>query len=120
MEILCAGNEIFVLTGDVNIHLDTDESNTHRLRDIFLMFNLKQYVNFPTHKLGHTLDIVLTKVGSPSIRDLYRNNVELSDHFLLEFIVEVAATKSEFKSITYTNTKSSANQTFCEEIKKCL
>ena len=81
LEILCTGNDIFVLTGDVNIHLDTDESNAHRLRDIFLMFNMKQYVNFPTHKLGHTLDIVLTRVDSPSISDLYPNNAELSYHF---------------------------------------
>ena len=62
LEILCTGNDIFIITGDVNIHLDTDESNAQRLRDIFLMFNLEQYVNFPTHKLSHTLDIVLTRV----------------------------------------------------------
>ena len=65
LEILCTGNDI--LTGDVNIHLDTDESNAQRLRDIFLMLNLKQYVNFPTHKLSHTFDIVLTRVDQSVI-----------------------------------------------------
>ena len=54
LEILCTSGEIFVLSGDVNIHLDTNEPNSIRLKDIFETFYLKQYINFPTHRLGHT------------------------------------------------------------------
>ena len=116
LEILCSSGEIFVLSGDVNIHLDTNESYSNRLREIFETFNLKQYVDFPTHKLGHTLDIILTHSDSPLIIDVESNEVQLSDHFLLSFTVNVSATIVEYKTFKYRNIKSVNNDQFCTDV----
>ena len=93
LEILSASNEKCVLSGDINVHLDTDETYAVLLKDIFQMFNLKQYINFPTHKLGHTIDVILARSDSPFIDGILPNDVKLSDHFLLEFKVSISALK---------------------------
>ena len=116
LEMLSASSEIFVLSGDINIHLDEDDSYAVRMKDIFSMFNLKQYVDFPTHKLGHTIDCVLAASDCPQISELLGNNVELSDHFLLSFKVKIYVRRSEYKSITYRDLKSLDNEQFCADV----
>lgn len=118
LEMLSASGEIFILSGDINIHLDTDELDAARLKEIFLMFNLKQYADFPTHRLGHTLDLVLTRFDHPLIIDLQPNDMKLSDHFLLKFTVGVSATKTEYRTVTYRDTKSLKNEQFSKDIKE--
>ena len=109
---------MFVLSGDINIHLDTDEPNATRLKDIFAMFNLKQYVTFATHRLGHTIDVVLTRSDSPLITGLQPSDVKLSDHFFVEFTVGISPIKTEYMTVTYRDTKSLNNMQFCTEIKE--
>ena len=118
LEIFCSSGEMFVLSGDINIHLDTDELNATHLKEIFIMFNLKQYVDFPTHRLGHTIDVVLTRSDHPIITGLQPNDVELSDHFLIEFAVGISATETKYRTVTYRDTKSINNSQFCTEIKE--
>lgn len=48
-----------VLTGEFNIHVDNQNcNNTVCFMETLECFNLTQYVNFSTHKYGHTLDLV--------------------------------------------------------------
>ena len=89
-----------------------------RLRDIFLMFNLRQLADFATHKLGHTLDLVLRHLDHPLISDLQPYDVKLSDHFLLKFTVGVSAPKTEYRTFTHRNTKSMGNEQFCKDVKE--
>ena len=117
MEILCTSGEIFILSGDVNIHLDTNEPNSIHLREIFDTFNLKQYIDFPTHKLGHTLDIVLTHSDKPLIINVQSNEVQLSDHFLLEFTVNISATRVEYRTFRYRDINLVDNKQFNKEVK---
>ncbi|XP_075933638.1 uncharacterized protein LOC142933414 [Anarhichas minor] len=58
---LCAISPSILLLGDFNIHVDSSDSTTStELLDIFNYFNITQHVDFPTHKKGHTLDLVCT------------------------------------------------------------
>ena len=82
------------------------------------MFNLKQYVTFPTHRLGHTIDVVLTHSDSPLITGSQPNDVKLRDHFLVEFTVGISPIKTEYRTVAYRNTKSLNNLQFCTEIKE--
>ena len=41
----------------------------------------------PTHRDGHILDIVVTRINDMSIVDLDVKDLSLSDHFLLSFCV---------------------------------
>ena len=103
LEILSVMHENFVLSGDINFHLETDENYVSGLKDIFTMFNLVQYVNVPTHKHGHTLDLILAQNDGPKISSVKCTNVELSDHFMLTFQVEASVSEYAIKTITYRN-----------------
>ena len=118
LEMLNTSTEHFVLSGDINFHLETEDHYAACLKEIFTMFNLVQYVNFPTHKLGHTLDLVLARCDSPVIKDIAPNNVNLSDHFMINFKVEVSVAKHETKTITYRNFDSVNDKQFCEDVKQ--
>ena len=50
----------FIITGDINIHLDmADDTHTQSFNEILQNFNLKQYVTAITHD-KHTLDVFIT------------------------------------------------------------
>ena len=93
LEMLSVSVDNFVLSGDTNFHLDTNERNAAHLKDSFMMFDMVQYVDFPTHNLGYTLDLVLTRSDSPAINDLAPNNVHLTDHFMINFKIRVSSPK---------------------------
>ena len=50
-----------LIGGDFNVHVE-DPTNPQavRLSEVFSSFNLIQHVRGPTHKHGHTLDLVVT------------------------------------------------------------
>ena len=78
--ILDAGH--FIITGDFNFHVD-DQNNSQAAKflDIIHSFNLKQHVCEPTHKDGHTLDLIITRYEDNIIDSLYINDPGISDHF---------------------------------------
>ena len=74
-----------VLTGDFNIH-DDDPIDVHavRLNSILQSFGLVQSVVGPTHRGGHTLDLVITRSDRP--RPIVAVDLPLlSDHSLVRF-----------------------------------
>ena len=49
------------MLGDFNIHINyPKDQDAKLLQDTLNAFNLKQYVNIPTHNLGHTIDLIIT------------------------------------------------------------
>ena len=50
----------FIFSGNFNIPFGNSFSDTVAMNNILDMFNLKQHVNFPTHKFGNTLDWLIT------------------------------------------------------------
>lgn len=58
----------------------------------FWIFNLIQHVNFPTHRKGHTLDLVCT--AGADINQLEGKDLCISDHQLLSFNLSVNSTKT--------------------------
>ena len=67
------------LMGDFNLRIDSSSSDGGRLSGILDSFDLHQYVDFPTHIHGHSLDLMIYSPGcnvlSVSASDL------ISDHF---------------------------------------
>ena len=54
-------NEI-IICGDFNIHVNKPkDKNTIKLNTIIDTFDLTQHINQPTHRLGNTLDLVITR-----------------------------------------------------------
>ncbi len=51
-----------IICGDFNIHVNKpDDSNTEKFMDILYKFNWVQHISEPTHKLGNTLDLIITR-----------------------------------------------------------
>ena len=62
--ILTKYNNI-IIAGDFNIHIDDTNSDEGTIfKDTMDAFGLKQHVRTPTHKDGHTLDLILMEQGS--------------------------------------------------------
>ena len=119
LEILSIMPEDFVLSGDINFHLETNDCNVLSLHNLWNSFNLIQHVHFPTHKLGHTLDIVLTR-DTLKITNLVSNNAQLSDHYMIIFDIDAEVLKYEEKSISYRNIKTVDEKLFSNELKQKL
>ena len=77
-----------VIIGDFNIHMDTNSNDSKKFRALLGSFDLLQKVNFPTHILGHTIDLVLTKSSNDNISHVHATKA-FSDHFSITFKVNI-------------------------------
>ena len=73
----------FIITGDLNIHLDVaDNPDTLKFNQILDDFNLIQNVTTPTHTHGHLLDVFITQEDFPSLVDVTVSD-SVSDHLII-------------------------------------
>ena len=92
LETLILSTEPLVFSGDFNVHVDDlTNPDATRLLDLLDSMGLRQHVNQPTHELGHTIDLIITRqsdsiiCGSPVTDHLF------SDH--LSVLTTLRATK---------------------------
>uniref|UniRef100_A0A9J8ALG5 Endonuclease/exonuclease/phosphatase domain-containing protein n=1 Tax=Cyprinus carpio carpio TaxID=630221 RepID=A0A9J8ALG5_CYPCA len=91
---LCTLSPNLILLGDFNIHMDTASNLlTRDFNSCLDSFGLQQYVNFPTHSKGHTLDLICCSGVTPW--DCTADVIPISDHKLLSFNVDVTLSKSK-------------------------
>ena len=57
--------------------------------DIIMALGLEQHVNFPTHKAGNTLDLVMTELGSKLEVTRCSPALFWSDHCAAYFVVKL-------------------------------
>ena len=120
-----AKSEIIIL-GDVNIHLDV-KTNTHTRRFIELLESngFKQHVHEPTHYLGHTLDVLITRdtsdiVANVTVTDIGLCNDDglvLRDHFAIVCDVKQQQPTTKIETVQYRNFKSINVELFRVDIK---
>ena len=69
-----------------------------------------QHILFPTHSSGNTFDMIFTPLSSHLVRCINPNSFQqiklLTDHFIIEFSINLKFTKSKRKRITYNDFKS--------------
>ena len=54
-----------VILGDFNLHVnDKSDTDAQHFIDTVEASRLKQWVDFPTHKLGNTLDLIITELAA--------------------------------------------------------
>ena len=72
----------FLITGDFNLHVDDPQnSNAKQFLTLLDSCNLTQLVNFPTHRCGHTLDLIITATNSALSPVISHSQISPSDHF---------------------------------------
>ena len=92
-----------VVSGDFNIHFDVaDDYNTRKLLDLRESAVLVQHIKEPTHRGGHTLDLLITSKLQDCVSNVYPVVRDLpSDHYALKcdiLIQRPKATKQVVKS----------------------
>ena len=104
-----------IITGDFNIHTDSDLTTPNKFSCILDNFHLKQHIHFPTHDDGHTLDLLITRTSSDIITHLSHHESYQSDHksFTFKFFSHIRPTTQRsvihyrsFKTIDIDNFKS--------------
>ena len=62
LETIMMSNEPLLISRDFNIHVDVpDDANAIKFWDLLESMALTQHVNTTTHRLGHTLDLIITR-----------------------------------------------------------
>ena len=82
LEMYTVSNDNFVIAGDINIHVETDESSSVKFHEIINIFDLKQHVTGPTH----IIDIVITRNNKSTVENVVITKYNLSHHFLIDFL----------------------------------
>ena len=71
-----------IITGDFNLHCEIPNApGVKTLKDLLAENNLQQHVTKPTHKEGHTLDLVISRASSSIISTTDGFDASISDHF---------------------------------------
>ena len=77
-----------IISGDFNIHVDNlTDSHSAQFNNLLTSFDLTQHLNVPTHHLGHTLDLLITRSECKSISSVSCNDSFLSDHLTVSGFV---------------------------------
>ena len=88
-----------VITGDLNFHLDNFTNyDTVKFTNVLQSCGMMQHVMAPTHVLGHTLDVIITRDTDKILSNIEVIDPGLSggtgklsnDHFAVTFNVNVA------------------------------
>ena len=120
LEMYTVSNDNFLIAGDINIHLETDESPSVKFHEIINIFDLKQHVTGPTHIKGHTIDIVITRNNKSTVENVVITKYNLSHHFLIDFLYNAELSESTMKTITYRNVKKVNSLNFSKDVQDKL
>ena len=84
LESYVSCDRLFVV-GDLNVHFDKPSDPTTSVLNVVLdNLSLRQLVNVPAHRRGHTLDWLKTNIATDML-DLTVVDMLLSDHFVISF-----------------------------------
>ena len=73
-----------LIAGDFNFHVDNSADKTSQdFQALIHWFNLKQHVLSPTHRAGHTLDLLITIADDDLVTSLSTYDADFSDHFVV-------------------------------------
>ena len=104
-----------IIVGDVNLHLDINTNpHTRQFTNLLACSGLKQHVNEPTHILGHTLDILITRDTSDVVCNVEVVDIGLSDndgnvirdHYAITCFITQPSPGTTRKTVSYRKLKS--------------
>ena len=119
LDELAQSNANFLLAGDFNIHVDSLNPESIKFADLLETADLVQHVRGETHMSGHTLDLVITRVGSQLVKEIQVDTF-LSDHAAISFTCCLKKRHVPIKKVTYRKLRDINLDTFSEEIHNSL
>ena len=105
-----------LMIGDFNIHIDeATEPDTITFLDFLNRFNLTNHVQWPMHRSGHTLDLLISNQDDTSIKSVTKGYM-LSDHTFIESTIEVQHDKPTTRLFKYRKFKDINKDLFFDDI----
>ena len=96
------GNKNIVILGNFNLHVnDKSDTDTQQFIDMVEASGMKNLIDFPTHKQGNTLDLIITELAA---EDQIKNaccGPYISDHCIITCTCNIPKTKMVTKQIKY-------------------
>ena len=119
-EVLVSYGKI-VCMGNFNLHVDNMENpDAQVFLDMITAFGLENHVAFPTHRSGHTLDLVITESVSPLSVQHTKPGSFLSDHTCVVSTLSIDKPPIESKECTYRKIKDLNRSELLVELQKWL
>ena len=89
------------MVGDFNMHVE-DESDFYGMEfcDVLSSFGLVNHVTVPTHELGHTLDLIITRNNNEIALTLPRAGYFISDHCFISTKLGIPRPNLQVKTVS--------------------
>ena len=115
--VVSLGNLLIV--GDFNYHVDNISNlDTVTFNKILESFSLVQHVNGPTHKKGHTLDLIITRATDELVTSIDIQDPMLSDHSAVHCKLHMKKPPPERVEISYRKLRSINMDSFNDDLKQ--
>ena len=80
-----------IIVGDFNIHVDnTNDALGTAFTDLLNSFGVTQNVSGPTHRLNHTLDLIISYGTNPTDIDIVPQSDDVTDHYMVTCMLRTA------------------------------
>ena len=110
-----------LLVGDYNIHMDCIyKSEVSRFTNILSAYGLKQHVEGPTHKRGHTLDLVISNPEDNIIHECQVQDEVLSDHYFIQCTLKWRKPQPQRVKVTRRNYRDLNMSSFVQDVEEGL
>ena len=105
--------------GDFNYHVDNISNlDTVKFNKILESFCLVQHVNGPTHKKGHTLDLIITRAVEELVTSVEIRDPMLSDHSAVHCKLRLKKPPLERMETSYRKLRSVNMDSFNDDLKQ--
>ena len=88
----------FVICGDFNFHVDTMSPTVSEFKSVMDSCCLSQYIGFPTHLHGHTLDLLMAPSEFSAISDV-KGSGFISDHKMISCEVDFPSSDTSIQKV---------------------
>ena len=106
-----------LITGDFNFHVDVaTNTSASRFLDLLDTFDLQQHITEPTHKDGHTLDLIITRKGETLTSNYVVRDPGISDHAALRCDLSIIKPPNTKRRIEYRKLTSIDFDKFCQDV----
>jgi len=110
------------ICGDFNIHVDNkNDCNTQRFLDLLDCFSLHCFDSTSsTHKLGHALDLLITRSDEDLISNFFLHDPVISDHLAVHCLLSFVKPASKTRTVSYRKIRSVDLVAFRKDIANSL
>ena len=88
----------FVICGDFNFHVDTMSPTVSEFKSVIDSCCLSQYIDFPTHLHGHTLDLLMAPSKFSAISDV-KGSGFISYHKIISCVINFPSLDTSMQKI---------------------